>query len=227
MVFFNAGEPESVELEDDQDASTFLSIGDLMSSLLMFFALLFITALVQLQEYKEQAQEQRQIFIGTLIEQLNGNNVDVTVNQETGDVSVRASILFDKGSAELKPEGQAFLRQFIPVYSGVIFSKPLFEEQIARVIIEGHTSSEGTYEQNLQLSLQRSLAVSQYIFSQPFTFSTKPRLSQRIMAAGRGEIESDQTRDNPGDRKVVFRFQFKGEEFAEWYRQHRSLQQKQ
>lgn len=43
-------------------------------------------------------------------------------------------------------------------------------------------------------------------------FPTKAPLSQKILAAGRGEIESDKTRDNPSDRKVVFRFQFRSDE---------------
>jgi hypothetical protein len=43
-------------------------------------------------------------------------------------------------------------------------------------------------------------------------FPNKAPLSQKILAAGRGEIESDKKRDNPGDRKVVFRFQFRSDE---------------
>ncbi|MGI8503543.1 MAG: OmpA family protein [Hassallia sp.] len=122
-------------------------------------------------------------------------------------------MLFAKGSTELKPEGKAFLRSFIPVYSEVIFSKPEFEKEISRVIIEGHTSSEGDYQTNLQLSLLRSSSVAKFIFSD-MNFTTKASLSQKILAAGRGEIEADKTRDNPGDRKVVFRFQFRSDELA-------------
>ncbi len=43
-------------------------------------------------------------------------------------------------------------------------------------------------------------------------FPTKAALSQKILAAGRGEIEADQKLDNPGDRKVLFRFQFRSDE---------------
>ena len=38
------------EITEDDESSIYLSIGDLMSGLLMFFALLFITALLQLAE---------------------------------------------------------------------------------------------------------------------------------------------------------------------------------
>ncbi len=201
------------EIEEDDDASIYLSIGDLMSGLLMFFALLFITTLFQLQEAREEMAKQRRVFVGELVGQLKGNNIAVQVNEGTGDVSVRESILFDENSAELKPEGKAELQRFIPIYSQVIFANREIEEQVSRVIIEGHTSSKGSYEDNMELSLRRALAVTRYIFSDGMKFESKERLDKKIMAAGRGEIEAREP-DNPSDRKVVFRLQFRGEELS-------------
>ncbi|WP_414564689.1 MULTISPECIES: flagellar motor protein MotB [unclassified Anabaena] len=196
-----------VEIIEDDDSNIYLSIGDLMSGLLMFFALLFITALLQLAE----KDVPKRLVIGNVVGEMKSNNINVKVNPETGDISIQESILFAKGSTELKPEGKAFLRNFVPVYSGVIFSRPEFEQEISRVVIEGHTSSEGDEQINLELSVMRSASVHKYIFSD-INFPTKTSLSQKILAAGRGEIESDQSRDNPGDRKVVFRFQFRSDE---------------
>ncbi|WGV23550.1 OmpA/MotB family protein [Halotia branconii] len=197
-------EPEFIE---DDDSNIYLSIGDLMSGLLMFFALLFITALLQLA----QKDVPKRVVIGNVVGQMKSNNINVKVNPDTGDVSIQESILFAKGSTELKPEGKAFLRRFIPVYSGVIFSKSEFEQEISRVVIEGHTSSDGDDKTNLELSLLRSSSVYRYIFYD-MNFSTKLPLSRKILAAGRGEIESNKKIDNPGDRKVVFRFQFRSDE---------------
>lgn len=224
MTNYKGFETEA-EGEENHEAGIYLSISDLMSSLFLFFALLFITVLVQLKEYQDQNSKQKNIVIGTLQGQLKANNVAVKVNEETGDVSIQDKILFDEGSAELTPKGKAFLQKFIPVYSQVIFSQPAIENQITRVVIEGHTSSKGTYEQNLELSLLRSLSVSKYIFSKDFNFNTKSRLSQKILASGRGEIESQKS-DNSADRKVVFRFQFKGEEFPQWYQKNQLPQKK-
>ncbi|WP_238845778.1 OmpA family protein [Nostoc edaphicum] len=206
MDDFIRSEIDTETIEDD-DSSIYLSIGDLMSGLLMFFALLFITALLQLA----QKDVPKRVVIGNVVGQMKSNNINVKVNPETGDVSIQESILFAKGSTELKPEGKAFLRRFIPVYSGVIFSKSEFEQEISRVVIEGHTSSDGDDKTNLQLSLLRSSSVYNYIFYD-MNFPTKAPLSQKILAAGRGEIESDKKLDNPGDRKVVFRFQFRSDE---------------
>lgn len=50
-----------IEAEDEQDheSGIYLSISDLMSSLFLFFALLFITVLVQLKEYQDQSSKQK------------------------------------------------------------------------------------------------------------------------------------------------------------------------
>lgn len=57
-----------------------------------------------------------------------------------------------------------------------------------------------------------------YIFSQQLNFKTKQKFNQKIMASGRGEIDADKSKDNSSDRKVVFRFQFRREDFGEWQR---------
>lgn len=202
---------QAPEWEEEEESSVLLSIGDLMSGLLMIFALLFITVLVQLKESETTIDN---IVLGVL-DAMKAQNVDVEVNSETGDVSIQDSILFDENSATLKPAGKQFLQSFIPVYSGVIFSDAEFDKEITRVIVEGHTSSKGSYETNLNLSLLRSAAVTDYIFSE-INFDTKPGLRQKIMAAGRGEIEARQDIDNPADRKVTFRFQFRGQELSQW-----------
>lgn len=218
---------------DEEDTSSILlSFGDLMSGLLMIFALLFIVVLFQLQEREEQlkAREEQlrekeeqleergesiKIVIGAVLGAMKANNIDVQVNPESGDISVRNSILFDENSAELKPEGKELLKTFIPEYSEVIFSKPEFEEEITRVIIEGHTSSKGSYETNMKLSQSRSMAVIDYIFSD-LDFETEQDLQQKIMAAGRGEVEAEQDIDDPADRKVTFRLQFRGQEIEQF-----------
>ena len=72
-------------------------------------------------------------------------------------------------------------------------------------------SSEGDEDKNLELSLLRSLSVSKYILSKDVSFSTKRLLKTKILAAGRGAIEASKQIDEK-DRKVMFRFQFKGEQ---------------
>ena len=199
------------EMLEEQDSGVWLSVGDLMSSLVMIFALLFITVLVQLNEYKQAFQELPKIIQKAFKDKIKGG--DIKVDPETGDISLSNEILFDENSAVLKSQGKNFLQQFIPVYSQVIFSNPKFDQQVTRIIIEGHTSSKGSEKENVNLSLKRALSVSDYILSNQLNFPEKDQLKKKLMAAGRGEIDSQQKFDDAQDRKVVFRFQFKREDF--------------
>jgi outer membrane protein OmpA-like peptidoglycan-associated protein len=138
MNSFEQFEPDT-EAEED-NSGIWLSISDLMSGLLMFFALLFIVVQVQLQEYQE-LYKKLPLAIQQALQQKLGDKYTFEVDPETGGVTIGDSILFNEGSANLKPAGKQFLKQFIPIYSDVIFSDTLFESQITRVVIEGHTSS--------------------------------------------------------------------------------------
>ncbi|MBP0004903.1 MAG: OmpA family protein [Cyanobacteria bacterium SBC] len=212
MDGWSNGEVEVSHLEED--SGIWLSIGDLMSGLLMFFALLFITVMVQLKQYQEAIDRLPVVVLNAIEKDLSGE--DIRVDPDTGDVSIGDRILFDKNSAELKAEGKQFLKNFIPIYSDIIFSNPDFESQIVRVIVEGHTSSDGDEIENLKLSLNRSLAVSNYIFSEELKFKNKDKFLQKILTSGRGELDAIQAADDPIDRKVVFRFQLKRPNFQEF-----------
>lgn len=195
------------DIRDGDESGIWLSIGDLMSGLLLFFALLFVTVMVKLRDY-QQAFEQLPIVVLNAIERELGGQ-DIEVDERTGDVSIGDRILFDYNSATLKPEGQAFLQQFIPTYSQVIFSNSDLENEIVRIIIEGHTSSSGTAAANLNLSLQRSQAVFNYIASDAVQFPNKEAFQQKLLPAGRGALDANPERDDPGDRRVMFRFQLR------------------
>ena len=220
---------EMDELEMDEDSERedfFLSISDLMSGLLMLFSLLFITVQIQLnQRIQEIDRLKRQVselqetidrLPERIVKALEGKIGEeaLFVDRKTGDISIGDRILFDEGSAALTAAGKQFLKDFIPAYSQIIFSNPLLEERIVRIVIEGHTSSKGDERKNMELSLQRSLAVENYIFSAELAFLEKQKLRQKILAAGRGEIDADPTKDSPSDRKVIFRFQFRRQELS-------------
>ena len=205
MNNFSDWEP-TPQIEED-NSSVLLAIGDMMSGLLMIFALLFITVSLQLSERSEP----RRNVIKEVSEELKAKKVNVEVNQDTGDITLKENILFPENSAQLSAAGKSTLRSFIPVYSRVI-SK--YQKEITRVVIEGHTSSSGNDNGNLQLSLLRSFAVAEYISSE-MKFETKSQLEEKILASGRGEIEANPNIDDPNDRKVIFRLQFKGDNLSE------------
>ena len=80
------------------------------------------------------------------------------IDQQTGAIVFDASILYDRSKSELKGEGIQFLDRFLPIYIGVLFSSE-FKDDIAEIIIEGHTDTDSGYMYNLGLSQDRALSV--------------------------------------------------------------------
>lgn len=190
---------------------TWLSIGDLMSALLMIFALLLISALVQIADVAEKSKNNRVMIIKGLEDGFKAAGIDATPNPETGDISITNSVLFEQNDYRLKRDGEVFLDKFIPVYSEMVFQNKETAEEVVRIVVEGHSSSEGNFEHNMRLSVLRANSVFEYISL--MEFPNKPDYLQKLLISGRGAIDSDQTMANEADRKVMFRFQFKGQEF--------------
>jgi len=207
---------------DAEESGVWLSIGDLMSVLLMIFALLLISALVQISEVHENSQTTRVVIIKGINDALEGAGIEVQANSETGDISILDSILFDRNEYRLKPSGKAFLDQFVPIYSDVIFQSQQTSDEVSRIVIEGHSSSEGSFDRNMELSVLRANSVAKYINS--MDFAHKLPFFDKAMISGRGPIEANQEATDPADRKVKFRFQFKDDEFLGYFSEVKSVE---
>lgn len=198
-------------IDGESETTDWLSISDLMSGLLLIFALLVVVTLYQLKKTQEEMQNKRVVVIQAMQDQFNANGINAEVNPETGDITLLDSVLFDFNERELKPGGSEFLAKFIPIYSNVIFSEPKISEEITRVIIEGHTSSDGSVAYNMQLSLGRANSVYQFINTMVLP-KHKQDFLEKIQVAGRGSMDADALMTNDADRKVIFRMQFKSDD---------------
>lgn len=196
---------------DAEESGVWLSVGDLMSVLLMIFALLLISALVQISEVYEESQNTRIVIIKDINDKLRAEGIGVQADSETGDISITDSILFDLNEYKLKTSGQDFLKKFIPIYSDAIFQSQATADEVSRVVIEGHSSSEGAFDRNMELSVLRANSVIAFVNS--MDFGNKQRFFDKAVISGRGPIEARQDVADAADRKVKFRFQFKDEEF--------------
>ncbi|MGL5665287.1 MAG: OmpA family protein [Shewanella sp.] len=196
---------------DIEESGVWLSVGDLMSVLLMIFALLLISALVQISEVYEESKNTRLVIIKGINDALNAAGIEVKADAETGDISITDSILFDLDDYRLKSSGKEFLKKFIPIYSNVIFQSNDTADEVSRIVVEGHSSSEGSFSRNMELSVLRANSVIAFVNS--MDFENKPRFFEKVVISGRGPIEADQKSAISSDRKVKFRFQFKDDEF--------------
>ncbi len=147
--------------------------------------------------------------------------MSVAVDPETGSIMLDSNILFDVGRSELKPEGTAFLDEFLPTYFSVLFSEEI-EPYISEIIIEGHTDTTGTYMTNLKLSQERAFSVSSYIFdtfSMGETDEIVEHMRQMITANGRAWNDliynDDGTENMDASRRVEFKFRLKDDEMID------------
>jgi outer membrane protein OmpA-like peptidoglycan-associated protein len=217
--------------QEEEENSVMLSIGDLMSGLLMVFALLFIIVFVQYQvalnkaeKLKKEVEIYKEAFknlpaiIRSELEKAIGKG-SFAVDPKTGDLQIGDRILFDEDSATLNANGKTFLKQFIPAYSKIIFDlKEInLDNQVTRISVEGSTSSSGSDRENMDLSLRRASAVYQYIFNDASfpKFDTKERLREKMLVAGRGELDANKDKVDAKDRRVTFRFQLRRPNFLE------------
>lgn len=150
-----------------------LSIGDLMSGLLLIFILLLTSTLFKLQQEFEQksniAQEYRkgQELIYKDLESEFSNDLEKW-GAEIDPVTLafrfkNPDLLFLPNKAELRPAFKDLLMEFFPRYIHVLY--PKYNVMIEEIRIEGHTAKDNSfsYLNHMDLSQKRTNEVLQYI----------------------------------------------------------------
>ena len=158
----------------------------------------------------------KQEIIEALNEEFGKNDISIEIDQQTGAIVFDSSILYDRSAYILKDEGTKFLDRFLPIYIGVLFADD-FREDIAEIIIEGHTDTESGYMYNLGLSQQRALSVVEYCLTKSsLNKSQKEQLRSIITANGRSfsnpVYAADGSVDAARSRRGEVKFRLKDEE---------------
>lgn len=140
----------------------------------------------------------RTTMIRELSSSLTAANMKATVDPNTGDIVLDSSVFFETGKSTIKEEGQELLNRFIPVYLNVLLQDK-YSNYLGEIIIEGHTDSTGTYENNLKLSQDRALQVALYCLNMPsLTRDQKLKLQEILTAKGRSYSDLVYTADGKG-----------------------------
>lgn len=103
-------------------------------------------------------------IISALGAALNENGLEARVDASTGAIVLSSELLFGVNESALKPEGKAFLSEFLPVYLRVL-TEGEFAGSVSQILVEGHTDTAGSYQTNLELSMQRAQSVAAYCVS--------------------------------------------------------------
>ena len=218
MFFINKKKKE-IQIEE---TNYWLSIGDLMASILMIFMLLFIVKTIETGQELRKKEEIIEGFTGlkkNIISKIQKDfeerGIKVDLDPQTGTIKIDDKILFNTGEYLLKPEGKKYLNEFVPIYINLLLNDEQVKKELSQIIIEGHTDDVGSYIYNMELSQKRAFEVIKYIYDEMPNFKGKEELKRYITANGRSNIKV--LRDNSGNidrdksRRVEFQFKLKGD----------------
>ena len=108
-----------------------------------------------------EIEKKRNEFLGELKSAFAASAVDVAIDDTTGNISMNSDILFDTDSYEVKAAAKEYIDEFFKVYTSVIMRDDV-QSSIQSVRFEGHTDTQGDYDYNMTLSLNRAKSVMDY-----------------------------------------------------------------
>ena len=124
---------------------------------------------------------------------------------------------FEIGKSMLRPEGEAFLKRYVPVFAEVLCSDA-FRSSIESIVVEGHTDTQQylgrTAEEseglNLKLSQDRSMEVVKSALSELAGMNERRScFLEKLSATGRGEQDQEPNAPPEHNRRVIFKIRVK------------------
>ena len=137
----------------------------------------------------------------------------INIDKKTGSLKLASNILFSVGKSTLKDEAKAELKKAFEEYIGTLVTDENIKPHLDKIIIEGHTDSDGGYIYNLKLSQDRALAVMEYLFT--LEFSKKYNIKPLVIASGRSyldAIKKNGVEDKEASRRIEIKFRLKNED---------------
>ncbi|MEA3492378.1 MAG: OmpA family protein [Campylobacterota bacterium] len=137
----------------------------------------------------------------------------ISIDPKSGSLRFSSNILFDKGSAELKEQAKGSLKKAFEEYISTLVTNPTIKPHLDKIVIEGHTDSDGGYLYNLDLSQQRAFAVMNYLLT--LDFAQKHNIKPLIVASGRAYLDAvqvDGVEDKDASRRIEIKFRLKNED---------------
>ena len=137
----------------------------------------------------------------------------INIDKKTGSLKLASNILFAVGQSTLKDEAKVELKKAFEEYIGTLINDKNIKPHLDKIIIEGHTDSDGGYIYNLKLSQERALAVMQYLLT--LDFSKKNNIQPLMTASGRAYLDpimKNSKEDKEASRRIEIKFRLKNED---------------
>ena len=169
--------------------------------------------LAKLQAQKAQIKSLTGIKLKVIAQLKSALGNKINIDKKSGSLRLSSNILFDKGSAVLKDGAKAELKSSFIDYVDTLISNPNISNYIDKIIIEGHTDSDGGYLYNLGLSQKRAYAVMNYLLT--LDYIKKHNIKSKLVASGRSyldPIKVNGVEDKDASRRIEIKFRIKNED---------------
>ena len=168
----------------------------------------------KLQAQKAQIKNLTGIKIKVIAELKQSLGKNVEIDARSGSLRLSSNILFDKGSAKLKEDSKKELKKVFINYIGALTSNRNIKSHLDRIVIEGHTDSDGGYLFNLSLSQKRAYAVMNYLLTLEFT--KKNNIKPLLVASGRSYLDTIYDKNGKENkyksRRIEIKFRLKNDD---------------
>ncbi len=170
-----------------------------------------LVANLQAQKAKIKSLTGIKLQVVAALKKALGDKIDI--DKKTGSLRLASNILFGSGDSALKPEAKVELEKAFEDYIGTLVTNPEIKPHLDKIIIEGHTDSDGSYIYNLNLSQKRALAVMEYLLTLDFT--KENNIQPLMTASGRAYQDAiiiDGVEDKNASRRIEIKFRLKNED---------------
>jgi len=169
--------------------------------------------LVKLQAQKAKIKSLTGIKLKVIAELKSALGKKINIDKNSGSLRLSSNILFDKGSAILKDGAKAELKSIFIDYVKTLISNKNISDHLDKIIIEGHTDSDGGYLYNLALSQKRAFAVMNYLLT--LDYIKKHNIKTKLVASGRSyldPIKVNGVENKDASRRIEIKFRLKNED---------------
>ncbi len=168
----------------------------------------------KLQDQKAKIRSLTGIKLKVIAELKRSLGKHVEIDTQSGSLRLSSNILFDRGSSKLKKSSKKELKKVFINYIGALTSNRNIRSQLDRIVIEGHTDSDGSYLYNLNLSQKRAYAVMNYLLALKFT--KENNIKPLLVASGRSYLDNihykNGTENKNASRRIEIKFRLKNDD---------------
>ena len=169
--------------------------------------------LAKLQAQKAKIKSLTGIKLKVIAELKSSLGNKINIDKKSGSLRLASNILFDKGSSTLKDGAKNELKENFINYANTLIMNKNIANHLDKIIIEGHTDSDGSYLYNLNLSQQRAFAVMNYLLT--LDYIKEHNIKSKLVASGRSYLDAikiNGVEDKDASRRIEVKFRLKNED---------------